>query len=195
MDLTTIIISGIAALVGSAISLFAAYLTHKWEIKKQKNNEERIIFGFLQALHDEVETIWEIYQKSAGSRLEVLNSGDPFLGYWPIASDYFTVFNSNAYLIGHIKDNDLRKEIVTTYTMAKGLVDLFRFNNELVGRYQQACSLFLETNQEIHKSQANAQHEMLSNYGSALKNSHDELKLKVNNLLRALRKKGVLYKD
>lgn len=195
IDIETIIISGVAALLGSVVSLLAVYLTHRWEKKKEKERENEIIFGFYQAIHDEIETLWEVYMERSGNRIETLKNNEPFLFYWPIGFDYFTVFNNNNFLISRIKDNDLRKEIVTTYTLAKGLIDTYRFNNELVYKYEQACAIYHETQLEAHQAIIRSQYTVLSDYGNSIKQSHFIIKEKVNSLLRNLRKQGVLYKN
>jgi hypothetical protein len=194
IDIETVILSGIAALVGSAVSLLAVYLTHRWEKKKEEEREKEIIFGFYQAIHDEVETLWEIYMERSGNQIETLKNNEPVLFYWPVGFDYFTVFNNNNFLISRIKDNDLRKEIVTTYTLAKGLVDTFRFNNDLIYKYEQACTIYHETQLETHQAVIQSQHAVLSDYGNSIKQGHFIFKEKVNSLLRNLRKQGVLSK-
>jgi hypothetical protein len=76
-----------------------------------------------------------------------------------------------------------------TYTWAKCLIDSFRMNNELVGRFEQAATLYAETKQDIHKTIADSQYKILGDYATSLKQMNEELKIKVNNL-KAFKKKG-----
>lgn len=154
--------------------------------------EERTISGLLQAIHDEIETVMDRYEEEMGAQVDTLKDGEPLDVIYPLVSDFFTVYNSNGFLIGRIYDNDLRKQIIKTYTLAKGIVDSFRMNNDLVGRFEHAKKIYQETRQEIHLQQANAYQEDLIEYAKNLKKSHKELKTEVNNLLRMLRKNGVL---
>ena len=195
MDWNVVLSTGVGALIGSALTLIATVVAHNLERKKQKQEENRLIFGFLQSVHDEIETLWDTYIEKVGSHVEALQPGQPFEYYWPITQEYFTVYNNNAFLIGRIKDHDLRKLIVSTYSKARGLIDSYRLNNELVHKYEQAVLLHQETNQAVHASHVNARLQALVTYATSLKQSHMEVKSQVQELLRELRKKGVLSQN
>ena len=59
------------------------------------------------------------------------------MAYYQASEDYFTIYNSNAHLIGKIEDDSLRSEIVRTYSRAKGLLDSLRLNNSFVSGYEE----------------------------------------------------------
>jgi len=184
------------AVVGGLITGFFAIKATSKSFEHQKEhsdeNEEQLIRGLLQAIHDEIETINERYQETMGARLESLPEGEALNFYYPLVSDFFTVYNGNSFLIGRIPDNDLRKQIIKTYTMAKGMVDSFRLNNDLVGKFEYSNKIFEETQLEVHKQHAIAHLASLIDYAKILKSTHGELKKEINNLLRELRKNGVL---
>lgn len=146
----------------------------------------------LQAIHDEIETIWERYQETMGSQIDTLKDNQPLNLYYPLVSDFFTVYNGNSFLIGRIPNNDIRKQIIKTYTLAKGMVDSFRLNNDLVHKLETANKIFQETNAEIHKQHATAHLSTLITYAKAIKQSHISLRSETSQLLRELRKSGVL---
>lgn len=127
-----------------------------------------------------------------GSRLESLVDGAALNFYYPVFSDFFTVYNGNSFLIGRIPDNDLRKQIIKTYTLSKGMVDSFRLNNDLVQKFEHSNMVFFETKQQIHQQQATAHYQALVGYAKTLKQQHYMLKQEIQNLLRELRKHGVL---
>ena len=188
----TLVSSGLGALIGSVLTLIATYLAHLLDRTKVKENEEKLVFGFLQGIHDEIETLWENYNGKVGVHVESLQQGQPFQYYWAVTQEYFTIYTENAHLIGCIDDHDLRKRIVSTYAKAKGLIDSYRMNNELVHKHEQSELIYEETKEEAHAKQAQAGIQILVSYASALKQSHSEVKADVTALLRALRKKGVL---
>jgi len=157
-----------------------------------EESEKKLIQGFLQAIHDEIETIYERYQETMGSRLESLPDGSALTFYYPVVSDFFSVYNGNTFLIGRIPNNDLRKQIIRTYTLSKGMVDSFRLNNDLVYKFEHSNKIYDETKQEVHKQHAHAHYGSLVEYAKTLKQSHQTLKQEIANLLRALRKQGVL---
>jgi hypothetical protein len=160
--------------------------------KGGKYEQADIIQGVLQGLHDEIETLWEIYSERVGHHIETLQEGQGFECYWVVMQDYFTVYTSNSHLIGQITDVDLRKEIVATYITAKSLVDTFKMNNELVNQLEHATLLANETQNEKHQQEVVLRHQQVASYASNLKQIHTDLKTRVSSLLRNLRKQGVL---
>lgn len=146
----------------------------------------------MQAIHDELETVYERYQETMGARLESLCENEPLNFYYPLVSDFFSVYNGNTFLIGRINDNDLRKQIIKTYTLSKGMADSFRLNNDLVHKFEYTNKLYDETKQEVHKQHAIAHYNSLVSYASTLKQGHVVLKHEITALLRTLRKNGVL---
>ncbi|MBD9360501.1 hypothetical protein [Methylomonas fluvii] len=151
-----------------------------------------MIHGILQAIHDEIETLWDNYVDNIGHQLEALGETEPLILYWPVTQEYFTIYNSNAFFIGRIQDHDLRKLIVSTYSKARGLVDSYRLNNDLVQKHEHAYWISQETQNQIHLANAKSHYAALVSYSKTLKKSHIEVKQQVQELLRELRKKGVL---
>lgn len=187
--------SGVGALIGSALTLAGVYLAHKLDkIESAKKDAEHIL-GLLQAIHDEIETLWESYSATAGAHVESLREGNAVLIFWPITQDYFTIYNTNSFFIGKVKNHDLRKQIVATYSKSRGLIDSYRMNNDLLQKWEHADLLFQETQNQIHRNHAQARYQSLVQYGASLKKGHTELKSMVTELLRNLRKEGVLSPD
>jgi hypothetical protein len=182
----------ISALIGGGCTLIGVLLAYKMSEKKRRNEQSDLIKGVLQGIHDEIETLWEIYSDRVGHIIESLQEGQGFEGYWVVTQDYFTVYTSNSHLIGQIPDVDLRKEIIATYSIAKSLIDSFRMNNELVLQFEQAVLLANETQNEKHQQVATLRRQQIVVYANSLKRIHGDLKVKVTSLLRELRKQGVL---
>ena len=186
--------SGLGALIGSTIALIATFISHRLQRSQQDENEQRMLHGILQAIHDEIETLWDNYVDGIGHQLEALADSQPLNLYWPVTQEYFTVYNTNAFFIGRIQDHDLRKLIVSTYSKARGLIDSYRLNNDLVQKHEHAYWIYQETQNQIHKANAASRYAALTNYAKSLKKGHTEVKTQVQQLLRELRKKGVLNK-
>ncbi|MCM7502925.1 hypothetical protein [Enterobacter kobei] len=192
----TVSISVISAVIGGIIagyfSLRATNQSHANQKEIAEQNELQVIKSLLQAIHDELETVFENYQASMGNRIESLQDGQPLFWYYPLVSDFFNVYNGNTFLIGRIKDHDLRKNIIKTYTLGKGMIDSYRMNNDLVQKTERWNFVYTETQQQIHLDRLCAQQQGLIEYARTLKTQHYELKEHVNLTLRALRKSGVL---
>lgn len=97
------------------------------------------------------------------------------------------MFNSNASLIGHINDNELRKQLVKTYTLAKGLIDTYSMNNELVLKYEQWNFMARTSQDPTHTLFVQILHDQLINYALAIKDSHQITQIAVDSLLKKLK--------
>ncbi|KKL01051.1 hypothetical protein EIK76_07545 [Rheinheimera mesophila] len=193
MDLMSGFIGAIlGAIVAGYCSIKATQIANKHQREQSLENEKKLLAGLLQSIHDEIETVYERYQETMGARLESLSENNPLVWYYPLVSDFFTIYNSNGFLIGKIPSNDLRKQIIKTCTLSKGMVDSYRMNNDLVGKFEYAHKLFEETGLQVHQNQTNAHFAALVEYAKTLKESHKILKIEVASLLRELRKNGVL---
>jgi len=195
-------VAGFAATVGAAylgariggnFTLTAVEEAHQRTLSLQKKNQESLVKALLQAIYDEIDTVWELYKDKIGPQIEALNPGDPFPYYVPVNQDYFTMYNANAILIGNITDADLRKAIVTTYTKARGLIDSFRLNNEFVQKMEYWNNIFIQSQNTIHQQQLIDSVRILADYANKIKKSHDSLKSCVTDLLRRLNKEGVIH--
>src|SRR5208337_2329380 len=168
----------IGALVGGGLTgtaaLLAARNAHKYNLEIQEQNQQRILKAYFQAIHDEIETLWDHYRDSVGSQIESLPKDQPFLFYYPLTQGYFTVYTGNASLLGHIDDNDLRKAIVTTYTKARAMVDSYRMNNDLLHQWEHWVDIARGTNIPIHIARADACFKGLIEYASSLKETHED---------------------
>ena len=184
------------AVIGGVIAGFFVLRATQKSFDNQRihsdENEEKLIAGVLQSIHDEIDTVFERYQETMGAKIESLERGQALLYYYPLVSDFFTIYNGNSFLIGRIQNNDLRRQIIRTYTLAKGIVDSYRMNNDLVSKWEFSDNLFAESKNEVHKQQTIAHFQGLVSYAVILKQAHTQLKFEVNNLLRELRKNGVL---
>lgn len=180
----------LSALIGGALacagSLWATKITQSNDRKIRELSLKQSQINFLKALSNEINTLWERYMWGIGEELERLADGHPFTFYYPVTQDYFTVFNNNSQFIGSLQNEELSSEIVEIYSIAKGLVDSYRLNNDFVQKHEHWHWLANETNQNIHLQRAQAQLEALKEYSATLKEIHFKIKEKLpilNNLL------------
>ncbi len=180
-----------AALLGGALTgiftLLGVIIAYHLARRSQSKQEQAVINGFLQAVLDEIETLWQRYMDGMGVKVESLNEGE-ILPIYPVLNDYFTVYHGNAFLLGRVQDDDLRKAIVTTYTGAKGLLDSFGMSNVIIQKAEAAYDAFGVTNTDFYKAKADAEFNRAAQYAVAVKKSHNETKKHVSELLRELRK-------
>lgn len=184
----TLTATALGALIGSSLTLIGVCLTHWMQKRETARRDVEHIHGSLQAFHDEIETLWEVYQAGAGTDIAALASNEPMLSHWPLTQDYFTIYNANASSIGKIKNQELRKQVIATYTKARTMIDTVRLNNDLLQQWERDCFLFQETRNPVHESHANARYKTLVEYAKALKESHSGLESAASELLHHLQK-------
>lgn len=182
----------VGVLIGSCVTgyftILAVKKAHLNNLELAERNENALIEGLMQSIHDEIDLVFEEYKKTVGDLVGALEKDGALNFYYPITGDFFTIFNSNAFLIGRIKDLDLRRQIIKTYILAKGMVDNFKLNNDFVHKYEAAAILYSETGKESHKNIAEANYKTLINYGQIIKQSHISIVDEVAKLLLMIKK-------
>ena len=68
-------------------------------------------------------------------------------------------------------------------------------NNEILQKYEHWSWMHHETQSLVRKAKAEAEHTSLVCYAQTLKNYHQNLKERIQTLLRMLRKEGVLLSE
>lgn len=189
ISLVSVIIGGI---IGGGMSLIASLKAteraYKYRLKLQEQSRQEGVKNLIQAIHDEIDILWDRYLWGAGNELEKLAEGEPFLSFYPVTQDYFIVYNANASMIGSIDNHELRKEIVTIYTKAKSLIDAYKMNNNYLERYHNLTSLFQRTKNPIFEQQASTIKILMIDRVKKIKLTHDEIKQDIKSLLEMLKK-------
>jgi hypothetical protein len=177
-----------SARIAGRFTLRAVEETHQRAVQTQQVNQARIIENYLHAIHDEIESIWELYMREMGHHVESLEDNQPLKLYYPILHDYHTVYKTNASLIGQITDKKLRKAIVLTYTKARSLIDSLRLNNDYLQKYEYWYRLSIQNKKWTDfDSNVMSSIKSLTDYASLLKMVHNETKLQVLTLLIQLK--------
>lgn len=173
----------IGAIVGGLFTLKATDKAIRVENEKENRQDEKEIQNLLDALGVEIKTLWDFHMKRIGVMIEELPDGKPLDFYYPLTQDYFTIYNSNAALIGRIKDAELREAIVVCYNKCKKVVDGFKYNNELIREFNDLNSP--DTPYNLAGRLENKRNEFIA-YASTIKEDHYELKGYVEILLRLI---------
>jgi len=176
----------IGGIFGGLCSVAAVLVQNCLNRRSQAESEKKLVKSVLQAIRAEVETLWGRYYETVGKRLAELRFDQPFLGYWLVSQDYFTVYTTNASLLGRVENQELRLLIVQTYTLARATVDSFRINNEMNQKYEDARLRFEQTKLSVYQDIAVAFHKQRVDYAETLRDSHTRLKDHVERLLRTI---------
>lgn len=176
------LIGFIGAIIGGICSLVATYMVNNHSKKEAQRTEKESIKAFLQAIQNEIGTLWELYKRGAGDFLEKTNNGYPFLYKYIVKQDYFIIYNKNSHFLGKINDALLREQIIITYTKSKAIVDSYTLNNSILEKYENMILLFQQTQNIQFKNNADEYLNSLKDYCDKLKFLHEELKEEMSKL-------------
>jgi len=190
VDWNSLISAVIGGVITGGFSLWAVDKAHKNDLMKEEQQEKLLIKGFVQSIKTEVQTLWDRYQEGIGNDLEALPQGQPLLAFYPVTQDYFTIYNGSSFLVGRIKNERLRNAIVKVYTQARGLIDSYRLNNDLIRELQNLDSLNTQVGGGVFIPRINAHRQGLLNYAPVLRELHQKVKESVENLLSILKDEG-----
>ena len=172
------IASLLGALIGGFLALIGVFFSHRLELSRQREQEQQLVRGYLQALHTELETCWNRAQVTVNPAIEDLPDNQPFESETFIETDFFTVYHNNSNMLGRINDDNLRKMIVATYTRYKALKETYNVNTRYIQKWKSSGN-------EYHRQEA-------IDWAMALKKDHKQLKKELEELLPALRKAAAL---
>jgi hypothetical protein len=179
--------SGIfGAIIGGTCSVVAVVIQSRATQAGQVATEARYIEGFLDSILEEVETVWRVYQDRVGHRVEGLGPNDGLFYVFPVFSDFFSVYHGTTFAISRVNDIELRRAIVRTYTLSKGLLDSYRLNNLFMENLSRLQALQADNDPLVARSiQQTAQ--QIQGYGPSLKEIHMEVKKSVDDVVNRLR--------
>ena len=135
-------VGGVAGgVVAGVFTLKATDKAIKDENEKEQRREEKEVQHMLGALGTEINALWSFHMRRIGNLIEQLPDGQPLEFYYPLTQDYFTIYHSNANMIGRIKDGSLAEAIVLCYNKCKKVVDGFKYNNDLFCDYKEMTNM------------------------------------------------------
>jgi hypothetical protein len=191
IDWEVVIPGLIAGLITGACMWVALLMQHKHERQMQCQKEEAEVNAFVHAVMAEVETLWDSYYEGAGKRLEALERGKAFMYFYPISQDYFTVYNGNAFIVGKIGHARLRRAIVEAYTKARGLIDGFRLNNDMVQKWNHLDLMRQDSQNPTLIHMMWMQEQSLVHHAVKLREIHRQTKESLEHLLLIAKTKSI----
>ena len=176
-----------AALIGSIIGggfvLLGVSREHKNNLKLHEFQRRKRIDGVLRAIRYELEILGQIYQQKAGSLVEKLEDGKPYMVYFSLTEKYFIVYPNNTEIVGQIDDSELCKAIVVTYNKANFLLESFRINNWYLDRLSDFQKLRAENVMDNYvTTNINSLQQKLIEWAPQLKQAHNDLGRETENL-------------
>jgi hypothetical protein len=175
-------------LVAGGLTYFGVMISIRNEKSRLQTIQDAEIEGFCQAIGTELDAIRNRYISAVGEELGKSSADEPFMFYYPVFEDYFTVFNSNAKMLGKVNDAGLRTEIVQVYTKAKSILDSIRHNNHLLIQYQNFFFRASHSKHAYDEEQRDLYLFQLKQYAPALLRMHSEFMVSTDAVIGALKK-------
>lgn len=149
--------------------------TRQLELERAKADaakEQAETEAFVQAVVQELTTIWVGYEATIRPHLYAVGENEFFNGIVPVGTDLFTIYNNASPRVGKVKDEELRRLIVQTYARAKGFVYSLIRNNEMV---TEMADLALAMTDETFQRYVADKKGALVRYAVQLKRNDEEL--------------------
>jgi len=196
MELYVAWIGFVGAIVGAIVGGFLAghysrqatkdLLDEERENRKIEKKER--VKSLLCAIDSEIRNVWDHYMETIGKRIEELPDNQAFRFYVPIIGDYFPVYHGNVNSLGLVIDDTLRHKIISTYNLAKSLVDTYKLNNQLNKERDTASDQLTYTNSSQANRVLQMKEQSLVAYGPMVKAFHLKTKKAIEELLGMLDK-------
>jgi hypothetical protein len=137
----------VGGLTGGSLAIMAQIVANLLQRSATRGSEKRVVRGTLKAMMveltvlktDFVDRVTEILEqrKTNIDALKTFSKDVMPLQWTPAEQSYFTIFDSNASVLGRLDDDDLRESIVRVYGSAKGLFDGLNANPPMFARWLQ----------------------------------------------------------
>lgn len=145
--------------------------------------EENLIQGFIWSVYEELSVLRDAYMASVGIAVETSKHDEPLEFVYPTHDGFFAVYNNSSHMVGRLKDGELRRKIISTYTHTKDLLDSFEENNkqclELVNHQK-----YYIGNEEKYDPRIKEQLlEQMGSYANGIREQHSSTKAILDDLL------------
>ncbi|MFM0088936.1 hypothetical protein PQR46_18675 [Paraburkholderia sediminicola] len=179
----TISISDIAGIIqgmGSLVAIGVAIWIYARQYRDKKADDKAETAAFVQAIRDEIHALLGLYEHQIGPALRSLEPGKGFHYFYPVSADALTIYNSASSRVGKVTDPKLRRLIVQTYALAKGIISSYQMNNQLLADNERLALTYHENDREdllVRREQG------LAEYAGGLKEQDERLSQSVKELL------------
>lgn len=96
--------------------------------------DQAVIRGAVQAISDEIESLWQLYNRDIGPHLSSVGEAEAARAF-PVRQSYFVIFDASGALVGRIPSFSLSRKILNFYGGAKAMVDSLQYYASLNGYY------------------------------------------------------------
>jgi hypothetical protein len=140
--------------VGSVAAIAAAiWIAHDQHAKAEKRSEKAEkdeVRNFLLGVREELNASLMIYMAQAGTDLAKTSAGEVVDFWWPAPPEPFKVYSATVGMIGRVRDDEIRQQIIATYVVTGGLLLTWETHNRLLTEFNEANeALLLSTDDAV----------------------------------------------
>ena len=110
--------------------------------------------NFLSGVREELNISWMVYMSQAGQELAKTKDGQLVNFWWPPPPDPFKVYGATVGVIGRVRDDEIRQQIISTYVVVGGLMVTWATHNRLLSELNEA-------DEELRSSSGDAAYDLL----------------------------------
>jgi hypothetical protein len=189
-DTSEAVAAWVQALGSIAAILAAVWVAHRQYEQTRQLELDRIAAAtaaenaetraFVQAVRQELASIWDGYSTGIRPVLLAVEEDEFFDALVPVHTDAFTVFNNASPQVGKVPDEELRRLIVTTYARAKGHIYSLQMNSALINDFTNFAVMHRGEN---HERVLEAKKNVLVNYAAQMRVRDAQLEQYLQKLL------------
>lgn len=158
--------------VGSLLAIIAAVWIYANQYSDKKADDANETRAFVQAIRDEVETVWNDYSEQTTTHLLATLEGQIYDSFVPNLTEMLIIYRASPARLGRIEDDELRKLIVMSYVGLTSHFNSLTVNTQVLVETEQLRS----SSDAPNKAERIAHlEEALATYAAVLKKSHREL--------------------
>lgn len=176
-----------AVLYGVIAAYLLLRITHKVLSRhrgESKEYEQYLIDSLLESLGRDADKVFSHYQMRAGRHIEALTDGEAFAVHYTLKNDFLSAYVAQQFLIGKVKDRQLKARLIKTQTLMKHLDKVLRHNNALLDKCELASQ---QSTQRVKNANKQARfNEALISHAAVLSNYHNQFKQEIVSLLDTL---------
>lgn len=160
-------------------AVWVAFDQHQKSERRAAAAAEDEVNNFLSGVREELNVSWMVYMSQAGGALAKTKAGELVDFWWPAPAEPFKVYSATVGVIGRVRNDEIRQQIISTYVVVGGLLLTWATHNRLLSEFNDADEALRHPSGDaaLEKLRAERVLKMLSillGYSDQLRTHHSE---------------------
>jgi ABC-type nickel/cobalt efflux system permease component RcnA len=179
-------VQAVGSVLAVLVAVWVSWHQSEQERSRQTAAERAEVAGVLRSLQAEVETTLSYAGSQIAESLDGTQAGVPITSIFPIPEYPFPIFDALIPKLGLIRDAHLQRQVVDTFSTAKGLAMTIHHHNEFVEALRAAEFNHSEAQSGVSGARLNVAARQLAQYSVSLREAFSEGRGKLLALRSAL---------